>query len=51
MDWDRALIIDSQILTHTSNNLQADKLNKTMALVYNGVSVAKISANLHEATK
>ena len=51
MNWDKDLLIDSQIVTHKANIIPAKKFNKIMALIYNGVSVSKFSANLHEVTK
>ena len=51
VNWDKDLLIDSQIVTHKANIIPAKKFNKIMALIYNGVSVSKFSANLHEVTK
>ena len=33
VNWDKDLLIDSQIVTHKSNILPANKFNKIMALV------------------
>lgn len=46
MNCDEDLLIDSQSVTHKSNILPANKFNKIMALVYNGVSVSKIFCKL-----